>query len=179
MAQRINISIPDELHAELEKWREQLNVSGICQEALRKEVARLEAVATAGGDLDAVVKRLRAEKDEWEKHWYEVGIQLGHEWARRAPYQRLLEWEPIARPAPEDAVALVADSVSVRIGSQGWMTTKDGERLMAAYPSLRHVIFPAEALVGGYYLKEYNAQRLGGGWLKGVRDLWKRVKTAL
>jgi len=172
MAQRINISIPDELHADLEKWRDQLNVSGICQEALRKEAARLEAVATAGDDLDAVVKRLRAEKDEWEKHWYEVGVQLGYEWARRARYRRLLE--SLDHAPAEDVVEFVTGF------SKGTMMRREStEKVVVVYPSIRHVLEEVPRAKGFVRLREYNTARLCAGWLKGVRDFWNQIKDAL
>lgn len=170
MAQRINISIPDELHAELEKWREILNVSGICQEALRKEVARLEAVATTNEDIDAVVQRLRAEKDEWERQWYEVGAQLGYEWGRRARYQRLLE--AVGHAAPEDVVGFLTGF------SEGDLMTLDQvEKALDVYPSIRHVL--TDEVAGFVRLREYNEARLREGWKKGVTDFWNQVKDAL
>jgi post-segregation antitoxin (ccd killing protein) len=173
MAQRINISIPEELYAELEKWRDQLNVSGICQEALRKEVARQEAVATAGDDLDAVVERLRAEKDEWEKHWYEVGVQLGYEWAKRAGYRRLVEWLQRAAP-PTDALM---ETFSLVAGV--WLARDRAEKLSHDYPSMGHFFEEGGPSKDRVVVREYNAARLGAGWLKGVKDFWDQVKDAL
>lgn len=178
MTKRINISIPEDLHAELDNWRDQLNVSGICQEALEKEVGRLKAVATAGEDLDSVVKRLRAEKDEWERQWYERGIQLGREWAKQARYQRLLAWQGRNQPPPDDLLDLLVAPVA----GTGWrkfgISLHERERLVDAYPTLDHILLEYEP-GRGVRIREYNAGRLTAGWLKGVRDFWNEVEDAL
>jgi Arc/MetJ-type ribon-helix-helix transcriptional regulator len=43
MSRRINISIPDYLHDELEKQRDRMNISAVCAEALRLAVVDLLA----------------------------------------------------------------------------------------------------------------------------------------
>ena len=41
---RLNITVPDELYERIEKWRERLNLSRICQDAIGREIDKLELV---------------------------------------------------------------------------------------------------------------------------------------
>jgi post-segregation antitoxin (ccd killing protein) len=41
---RLNITVPQDLYDRLEKWRDRLNLSRICQDALARELARLEEI---------------------------------------------------------------------------------------------------------------------------------------
>jgi post-segregation antitoxin (ccd killing protein) len=39
---KINVSIPEELHRELQEYKGNINVSGICQSALRGKIANIK-----------------------------------------------------------------------------------------------------------------------------------------
>ncbi len=64
---RLNISIPDDVNAALEPYRDRLNISAICAEALRVAgtQARIEAEAKAkaGGAFAEMIIRLRAQRE--------------------------------------------------------------------------------------------------------------------
>ena len=56
MAQKLNITIPDYLHARLQKVKDRFNVSGVCANALRKRVQ---------SEVEAIM--LRSRKREWQQ----------------------------------------------------------------------------------------------------------------
>src|SRR5438094_221997 len=89
---RINIFVDDALHDRLNRWRRHLNFSAICQEALETAVARKEAISTSSNEDQEVIARLRQEKAEYRQKWFDIGVQLGLQWARRAPYLELKAW---------------------------------------------------------------------------------------
>lgn len=63
MAQKLTITIPDEVALELEPFREQINISTICAEAIRREiVARNVSAKVVDVTLERVAARLRAER---------------------------------------------------------------------------------------------------------------------
>ena len=90
MPQRINVYLPDDLHRALEAYRERSNVSRVCQEALARDVARLERVDQVDAPLPtlgeeervALAGRLRAERERRESYWYDLGYRAAFEWAR-------------------------------------------------------------------------------------------------
>src|SRR2546428_8545564 len=92
MTARINISVPDDLHRELEQFRDRLNISEVCQEALRREVTRMKPMNGGLELTDDIVDRLRVEKEELERDSRERGFRTGLEWARRAKFRTLRMW---------------------------------------------------------------------------------------
>ena len=86
---RLNITIPDELYAALEMWRGRINISKVCQEAIAKELAKLQDLPRQAVELDTLVDRLREEKATSDKAFFAQGVSDAIAWARGAPYQEL------------------------------------------------------------------------------------------
>ncbi len=42
MAQKITISVPDELHEKMQQWKDSFNYSGLFQDVVSKEIQRKE-----------------------------------------------------------------------------------------------------------------------------------------
>jgi predicted transcriptional regulator len=125
--ERLNVYLPDDLHRALEAHREHLNVSRICQEALAREVARLEGSSAmlAGGplptlaeaDRGGVVSRLRAERERRRQFWHDLGYRVAFEWGRdRAGPAEL---EAIAGGAVLHMETFVGPDSKPRTGPQG------------------------------------------------------------
>ena len=89
---RLNITIPDDLYAALERWRDRLNISKICQDAIAKEVAKLEDLPRQAAELEALVERLREEKDRAERRYFAQGMTDGIAQARGMSYRELRRW---------------------------------------------------------------------------------------
>lgn len=89
---RLNISISDELHTALEPWRDRLNISQICAEALTREVAKLNDLPRQAVELTELVERLQREKAHAQKYAYGQGVTDGIAWARGAAYSELHRW---------------------------------------------------------------------------------------
>ena len=78
MARR-NISIPDELEAEMAKFGRE-NWSAVCREAITGRIRNLEAMENK--TMDAI-ERLKASKEEWMAQLSEQGKKYGIDWATR------------------------------------------------------------------------------------------------
>lgn len=93
MAKKLTITISDELHERLEKWRGEINLSRIFQNALSAHVKKKEAFQIKleeqktykeiwdGGDLETI------------EGLFEVGKELGFTWAKSAPYRGIKRFE--------------------------------------------------------------------------------------
>jgi post-segregation antitoxin (ccd killing protein) len=95
---KVNVYLPDELAAEARDA--QLSLSAVCQEAIRKELHRLDAQRRASEDIQAVVERLRQTISEKEDVQRSKGRADGVEWAREWASMRELrfsatEYEPV------------------------------------------------------------------------------------
>jgi len=88
---RISVSLPDELTTRLEPFKEKLNVSQVCREALERRVAAFEMAAEQGDDLDAgaMIARLREEREMLEGRFQEMGGRNAASWLDTVSYIEL------------------------------------------------------------------------------------------
>lgn len=93
---RISISLPNNLIAKLEPIKDRINVSRLCREALELRVAAYERAASHDGnnlDFDALVHRLRSERDLFGGKFEQLGKNNAATWLATASY---LEIQSIA-----------------------------------------------------------------------------------
>lgn len=86
---RISISLPDSLMAKLEPIKNGVNISQLCREALEQRVEAYERAAMLNGndlDMDALVSRLRSERDLFGGKFEELGRCNAVAWLTAAPY---------------------------------------------------------------------------------------------
>ena len=86
---RISISLPDGLIAKLEPIKDGINISQLCREALEQRVAAYERAANRNGqelDLDALVHRLRGERDLFGGKFEQFGKNNAASWLSTASY---------------------------------------------------------------------------------------------
>lgn len=90
MVKRITISIPDDLAQELEAKKDAIpNISKVCADALRKELAVKTEAKEGVRSLSNVIERLRAERYEAVERWPQQGFKDGRRWAMDAHYKDL------------------------------------------------------------------------------------------
>jgi len=77
---KINVYLPEDMAAEVREAK--LSVSPVCQQAIRKELDRLNAQREATRDIDAVAARLRGTINEEEAVDAKNGYADGTDWAR-------------------------------------------------------------------------------------------------
>ncbi|MEO0840695.1 MAG: hypothetical protein AAF063_17550 [Cyanobacteria bacterium J06643_5] len=92
MAQRITITIADELYKRLQKVKSGLNISGLCQEAIDTAV-QIEELKTKGESMEALIERLRVEKKEDSQKWRIEGLEAGKVDALKLSYQEFRQIE--------------------------------------------------------------------------------------
>jgi hypothetical protein len=86
---RISISLPDSLMAKLEPIKNGVNISQLCREALEQRIEAYERAAKLNGndlDMDALVGRLRGERDLFGGKFEELGQRNAVAWLTSAPY---------------------------------------------------------------------------------------------
>jgi hypothetical protein len=79
---RITISIPVELKRQLTdaRVRQSLNVSRVCQAALRREVRKLLELPLDLARLEELLDRLRAERDGLQDRYHGLGAAAARDW---------------------------------------------------------------------------------------------------
>ena len=90
---RITISIPDDLKQQLAQTRvkRSLNVSRVCQQALRREVRRLLELPTDLRRMEQLLGRLRAERRRDEERWFAAGSAAARDWVEHEASLQQLE----------------------------------------------------------------------------------------
>jgi hypothetical protein len=89
---RITISIPADLKDQLAEGRVRkgLNVSRICQEALRREVRRVLQLPLDLERMDLLLSRLRQQREQLQDQWFGMGANDARAWVEeRASYQEM------------------------------------------------------------------------------------------
>jgi hypothetical protein len=76
---RINLSIPDDLRTRMSALDSRFNWSEVAQAAFEREVS---AATFNGEDMESVIERLKASKEEYEAAERGDGLRHGREWAK-------------------------------------------------------------------------------------------------
>ena len=93
MAQRITVTLPDALHERLQRVKEALNVSQICQRAIEQVVEIEEIKLKEIPVMEKVIERLRLEKQQSEATLKQDAVLDGKEDAVELSYDEFLQLE--------------------------------------------------------------------------------------
>jgi post-segregation antitoxin (ccd killing protein) len=96
MVARITVTIPDDLHVQLQQVKDEINVSGICQEALSKVVSVEIAKMNATTDREAAIVRLRLEREKSEDKAFSEGKRMALTDAAKMDYESFKCLETLA-----------------------------------------------------------------------------------
>jgi len=149
MARRINITIRGELFERLQAVKEHFNVSGVCQDALEREVLRQELRLKEVTNMENVIERLSGEKEEYDKRYVDKGYEDGLDDAKEMDYEELAE-------------ALSTD-LHVNLRETDTWDTWCADRIN----ELQH----GDAM---FSLPAYTE-----GWVQGVREFWESIENRL
>ncbi len=89
----LSISLPDSLMTRLEPIKDGINISQLCREALEQRVAAYQRAASLNGndlDFDALVHRLREERDRFGGKFERLGKNNATAWLTAAAYPEVL-----------------------------------------------------------------------------------------
>lgn len=154
MAKRINITIPDDLAQALGPWRDQINISAVCADALQRKVDMLAATNDEDARYRELIARLRAERLFDEDHSEHVGFTDGSEWAVESARYPDIQW------FVQD---FETDPVSPELG----------DRVQARFPQLH------DRSIDEIELNDCSPEHYWEGFRHGVLDVWGRVRSAV
>lgn len=93
LAERITITIPNDLHERLQAVKDALNVSRVCQEGLEAAIRIEELKREKSPNMDTLIERLRIEKEQDVAEWKEQGIVKGKDDALNLSYNEFKNLE--------------------------------------------------------------------------------------
>jgi len=77
MSQRINISVPDELYEKMQTFKDQLNISKICQKAITRSISIEEIRSQTGEEVEKLAAVYRKEIEIYGENFKEEGFRDG------------------------------------------------------------------------------------------------------
>jgi len=166
MVERFTISMPDELFKRLQEVKQEMNVSGICQEALDREItlAELRQKGSKTMSIEDAKARLHKEKETQEKQSFDEGFKQGKEAALKTSYEEM---------------KAIADCVE-------FMGSSDARNLKATEcisKDLLELVFPDGVLTAAGRDRDFDpafeAESFLEGYFKGVAEFYEEVKDEL
>jgi hypothetical protein len=168
MSPKVTLSVPDDLFEKIEKWKGSFNLSKIFQRAIAEAIENKENFQKRLKEeptMDAIIERLRKEKEEESMSYHELGKQNGLEWAKSASYSDLqyaLKWETVAE-LPGNTI--------------GWDPTTDevlGEYFGGVIQ--RDLLMGFDETGRGHLMPNEYFQAWETGWKEAVEEFWKEVE---
>ena len=167
MAQKITLSIPDMLHEKLSEWRSSFNFSKLFQEALTEAIEKKENFQKRFSqemDMSHVIQRLKEEKLNWGRKYFDLGKKEAMGWVKTARYETLLYVT-----AFEKYYDILFDPKMNTYFKQIYETA--GLNPYSALPA-------GETGAGKQVLLDHDKQFIEG-WFNGVLEFWNQVKDKL
>ncbi|MEH2383111.1 MAG: hypothetical protein V7K27_30215 [Nostoc sp.] len=156
MAQRITITLPDNLHERLQMFKESLNISGVCQQAIDLAVQIEEIkVRTDIPAMEKAITRLRKQKQEASAKWKQTGFKDGLIDATEKLDYLTLKYIGEGGDI-EESIPGIKNEPTVMM----WV---------------EHFKFARYEIEEDYFESEIYTQ----GWIEGVIHVWKEIKDKL
>ncbi|MFH1539285.1 MAG: hypothetical protein ABIH66_10030 [bacterium] len=176
---RLSISITEELEEKLGMFRDKINISEICRNALSDVVdTLLRGRAEVQEKKEETIARLRKERENSDYDDYIEGLSDGYSHASRLSFRELLQY------AKEISIQSILGRhpYSENLFAQGNVLEDEGvQNLLDFFPS-----WLEDEVAAAYYGTEgvtelsmrplFNLMAYASGWSKGVYDFWFEIK---
>jgi hypothetical protein len=158
MSQRINISVPDDLYQKMQSFKDSLNVSKICQDAIRREIMLKELREETVSDIDKLAASFQKERKVYGHGFWEEGFKDGTKDAFKTDFQWMYTiW------THRDAES---DDKLFEMGASKETTEK-----------VQNEEFETDL---GFFIDfDHIADLYYSGWVEGFLDVWGRVSKKL
>lgn len=154
MAVRMNITIPDSLHEQLQQVKDVINVSGVCQEAIGKVVSLELAKMNAVSKRDEAIVRLKSERDKDEDEAFTGGKAQGLADAVDLDYASFLVLEQLVQASEGMYEGWVPEALQLEKGFSWLFEQIQDQEVISTVMKDRYV----------------------EGWVEGALEFWEEVK---
>lgn len=167
----ITIYVSDELAQDINRWRDQLNLSEIARGAIISEIGKLERQPEVPDDLYWLVPTLREQKANLQSKSYRLGYELGIEDAHlveAVSYVDFLELERRAKSKPNPS------------SYREWLTEDVIGFMEAMEAGFRED--PDDSswqLFGDFSPEDLDREEWLRGFCHGVLAVWKKIKDRI
>jgi|APSaa5957512622_1039677.scaffolds.fasta_scaffold111566_1 hypothetical protein len=172
MGKRTTISIPDDLHQDMQAWKNEINFSKEFQKMVRRLIDKKKRKSEElrdGINIDEAIKRLQEQKKESEISYTEFGETEGYQWASDADYDELMEvltWKPWEKSMRHNTLSW--DPTQNELLGDYFSDIIDRDEKIGFEETSRNNYIPNE-----YFFNWYE------GWLAGISQFWNDVKDKI
>ena len=85
MKKRMNITIEEDIYNRLEPFKDSLNISKICENAIIIEL-KIKEINMEGSQMDTLIEKLKIQKQQMTKQSTSIGIEEGTQAAKDLDY---------------------------------------------------------------------------------------------
>jgi hypothetical protein len=169
MAQRLSISISEELHTRMQAVKDNFKISKICQVAIEDAVVLQEA--KGGESIDILIDRLKKEKSEYFKAYKDEGFKDGNTDALAFSYTELLSFIGYAK---EDYSGTWDD----KWAAFEYFASNNNRDKWSAFEA-GELILNKDIDVDDVQMLSAAADMYFQSWISGVLFIWEQVKDKI
>ena len=159
------IRIPKSLESAFEAYKDQFNVSEICQEAIKVEVGYQMMLSELQTDRDTIIARLKKEKNELHSHDFQLGRAASFGEIKYVSYAEIKTISDCVKRgcnvAEFDAALMAVDGDSQNCVSDNSRVLFVISNIFSANYDNGHISWDAFAL----------------GWMTGLAEQWKVIEA--
>jgi hypothetical protein len=164
MSKTITIALPEKLFDRLKDVKGMFNVSGICQDALEREIGIQEILAEGVDGRESIIAKFKEQKKAFSEQYRGQGRKDGINDASKMDYVQLTDlvnkqFQYQNNPQADDLDPnIVYDSEFFRNG-QTWLTKR----------------------LKGHFNKDtrFDQDAYLTGWIEGICDFWDNIKDSI
>jgi hypothetical protein len=161
----MNISVPDDLKARIDKVREDVNWSSIACRAFEQKLGEIASRKERKTMVD-VIQRLRASKQRYENEFFREGARIGAKWAKeQAEVRELRNLDRFYQSHRKESFNADILAAAIR---------PESERGIGARDHFWRAVGADTAIV-----REYENGDWLSGFAEGVLNVWDDVKDKI
>lgn len=171
---RLNITIPEELAEVLDGYRDVLNISGICKDALYREISRLETLKQpdtvfelSQKEKNEIINRMKDLETSRREFWGHIGQKYGFQWAVTEAGKD--ELQAVVERKGVSANTSVSEEVTAQV-------TDEAQRMAIA---IHKRLASIARLESGDDAPRFDAMAFNLGVTHGARKVWEQISNML
>jgi hypothetical protein len=164
VSRRLTIAIPESLYERLQQVKQEINISGVCQEALNMAITLKETNTNSNTcDRQKLIDRLKLEKKLFTAQIKAQGCKIGQKSATTLSYKEFQRIERLTQAHTRIDAGAFADMWQ-------WLAARQAGHEMQFEDDELNELAP---------LNDENKAIFVEGWIEGVLSVWHQIKDQL
>jgi hypothetical protein len=160
VSRRLTIAVPESLYDRLQNVKQEINISGVCQEALEMAVT-LKELTIDSDDRETLIERLRLERKGVLNQIKEQGFKFGQKSAHNLSYQDFQRLEQ-------------RKDITANLDAADF---EDMWEFLNSHKPQAEMGLDQDGLCSLLVISEHNKSTFVKGWIEGVLSIWNDIKN--